>query len=110
MHLDSRFHSHVLPTLAQLRFTWLAVGGSRKDFHLQDRAHAGRIKKARTRRAAKLGVEPGDQGTLADLSMKGRPSIVKLPPNSMFMVPVGCTGQPPDEAGQAPPPAKITEP
>ena len=29
-------------TLTQLRFTSLAVVSSREDFHLQDRAHAGR--------------------------------------------------------------------
>jgi hypothetical protein len=31
-----------LVTLTQLRFTSLAVVSSREDFHLQDRAHAGR--------------------------------------------------------------------
>ena len=34
-----------LVTLTQLRFTSLAVVSSREDFHLQDRAHAGRTKK-----------------------------------------------------------------
>ena len=58
----------------------------------------------------KAWVESGDQGTLAVLIMKGRPSIAKLPPNSMFMPPVPCTGQPPVDAGHAPPPAKTTEP
>ena len=70
-------------------------------------------KKARTRRALKAWIEPGgDQGTLAVLSMKGRPSIVKLPPNSMFMLPVACTGQPPGGWQDHEPPrfAKITEP
>ena len=33
-------------TLTQLRFTSFAVVNSREDFHLQDRAHAGRTKKA----------------------------------------------------------------
>ena len=32
-------------TLTQLRFTSLAVVSSREDFHLQDRAHAGRTSK-----------------------------------------------------------------
>src|SRR5690554_1135539 len=32
-------------TLTQLRFTSLAVVNSREDFHLQDRAHAGRTQK-----------------------------------------------------------------
>jgi len=34
-------------TLTQLRFTSLAVVNSREDFHLQDRAHAGRTKQKR---------------------------------------------------------------
>jgi hypothetical protein len=52
VYLDSRFTLHAsFPrsvTLAQLRFTSLAVASSREDLHLQDRAHAGRtIRKGR---------------------------------------------------------------
>jgi hypothetical protein len=34
-----------------LRFTSFAVVNSREDFHLQNRAHAGRTKKMATRRS-----------------------------------------------------------
>jgi hypothetical protein len=39
-------------TLAQSRFTSLAVVSSREDLHLQDRAHAGRTKKTAPEGAA----------------------------------------------------------
>ena len=58
----------------QLRFTSFAVVSLRKDFHLQDRAHAGRTTKKRPGkfRAAFFGfasallaqAELGDQGTI----------------------------------------------
>ena len=52
--LDSRFTLHAsFPrsvALTQLRFTSLAVVSSREDLNLQDRAHAGRKKKAARRR------------------------------------------------------------
>jgi hypothetical protein len=43
-------------TLTQLRFTSLTVVSSRKDFHLQDRAHAGRTKEGGPKAAPILGL------------------------------------------------------
>ena len=58
VYLDSRFTLHAsFPrsvTLTQLRFACLAVVSSAEDFHLQDRAHAGRTKRT-PRRAGRPG-------------------------------------------------------
>jgi hypothetical protein len=87
VYLDSRFTLHAssprLVALTQLRFTSLAVTSSRVDFHLQDRAHAGRTSTAIARAMASicnddrapLGVMSGhDRKTSQPLRRRLRPS------------------------------------
>ena len=67
--------SQLSVTLTQLRFTSFAVVSSREDFHLQNRAHAGRTKKRAARRRPKrsrhncLDFLLGEPGT--ELAMLG---------------------------------------
>lgn len=65
VYLDSRLTLHASyprsVARTQLRFTSLAVVSSRKDSHLQDRAHAGRTTKKAAWRAAWTGVARAGQ-------------------------------------------------